>query len=362
MENTFWRGKRVLLTGHTGFKGAWLAFWLKRLGAEVEGLALAPPEDRPALHSLLGGRDGGSDIVDIRDPDAVRARMRAVQPEVILHLAAQPLVRAGYRAPLATFETNVQGSANLLDAARTVEGLRAIVSVTTDKVYENAETGKAFAEADPLGGHDPYSASKAAADLVTSSYRRSYFLDRGVGVATARAGNVVGGGDWADDRLIPDAIRAFETGRELNVRRPRAVRPWQHVLEPLHGYLLLAERLWRDSDAGPAYNFGPDPQSATSVRDLLERSSGYFDLSRIRWGDGDDGPREADFLLLDSGRARDELGFAPRFDLDETVARTWAWYRGLAGGADAETLCGRDIDAFEARLPYNAAARDRKSA
>jgi CDP-glucose 4,6-dehydratase len=361
MTGAFWRGKRVLLTGHTGFKGAWLAFWLKRLGAEVEGLALEPARDRPALHTLLGGNDSGAEIVDIRDREAVRSRVQAVAPDIILHLAAQPLVRAGYRAPLDTFETNVQGTANLLDAARLVEGLRVIVSVTTDKVYENAETGRAFAEEDPLGGHDPYSASKAAADIVTSSYRRSYFVDRGVGVATARAGNVIGGGDWADDRLIPDAIRAFEAGAELDIRRPQAVRPWQHVLEPLHGYLLLAERLWRDPQAGPAYNFGPDPQSAASVRDLLERSARSFDLSRIRWGDGGEGPHEAGLLTLDSARARDELGFAPRFDLDETIARTWAWYRGLFAGAPAERLCADDLDAFEARLS-DAPIKERASA
>ncbi|WP_137153823.1 CDP-glucose 4,6-dehydratase [Rhizobium sp. FKL33] len=361
MDRSFWHGKRVLLTGHTGFKGAWLAFWLRRLGAEVEGLALAPAEDRPSLHVLLGSARGGRDIVDIRDRDAVRARVDAVRPEIILHLAAQPLVRAGYRDPLETFETNVQGTANLLDAARTVESLRVAVSVTTDKVYENAETGRAFAEVDPLGGHDPYSASKAAADIVTSSYRRSYFLARGIGVATARAGNVIGGGDWADDRLIPDAIRAFETDKELDIRRPQAVRPWQHVLEPLHGYLLLAERLWRDPETGPAYNFGPDPQSAASVRDLLERSAHHFDLSRIRWGDGGEGPHEAGLLMLDSARARNDLGFVPRFDLDETIGRTWGWYKGLAGGLSAETLCGRDIDAFEARLS-DSEAKERKSA
>lgn len=361
MDAAFWRGKRVLLTGHTGFKGAWLAFWLKRMGAAVEGLALEPAQDRPALHRLLGASGDGRDIVDIRDREAVRARVLAIEPEVIFHLAAQPLVRAGYRDPLETFETNVQGTANLLDAGRMVAGLRAIVSVTTDKVYENAETGKAFAEADPLGGHDPYSASKAAADIITSSYRRSYLLERGVGVAAARAGNVIGGGDWADDRLIPDAIRAFEAGAELDIRRPQAVRPWQHVLEPLHGYLLLAERLWRDPEAGPAYNFGPDPESAASVRDLLTRSADYFDLSRIRWGDGGEGPHEAGLLTLDSARARADLGFAPRFDLDETIARTWGWYEGLARGLRAETLCSDDIDAFEARL-QRIPAKERKSA
>jgi CDP-glucose 4,6-dehydratase len=343
----FWRGKKVLVTGHTGFKGAWLTLWLKELGAEVHGLSLHPAANRPSLHRMLTGPKGdGSDIVNIRDRFAVQNRVLKAKPEIVLHLAAQPLVRAGYREPLETFETNVQGTVNLLDSLRLVPDLRSIVVITTDKVYENPEHARPFEETDALGGHDPYSASKAAADIVTASYRRSFFLPRNIGLASARAGNVIGGGDWAEDRLIPDAIRAFESGKPLDIRRPEAVRPWQHVLEPLWGYLLLAEELWRRPAAGPAYNFGPDPASAATVRDLLQRSAGHFDISRIIWGDGSEGPHEAGLLMLDSGKAERELGFMPRFSLDETIARTWGWYKGLHSGVSAHDLCLADIDAF----------------
>lgn len=344
----FWRGKRVLLTGHTGFKGAWLHFWLKQLGAHVHGLSLAP-NTTPSLFDLLAN-DGAhpKGIADIRDRLAVQAIVQQAKPEVVFHLGAQPLVRAGYREPVETFETNVQGTVNLLDALRGVADLRSIVVVTTDKVYENPEGGVAFAETDPLGGHDPYSASKAAADIVTASYRRSYFLPRGVGLASARAGNVIGGGDWAADRLIPDAVRALTSGKVLEIRRPDAVRPWQHVLEPLHGYMLLAEALWNEPERGPAYNFGPDPRSTATVREILELSGGHYDLSRINWGDGSDGPHEAGLLTLDSSKAAIELGFTPRLSLAETVMRTWKWYHGLANGKSAADLCLADLIAYEA--------------
>jgi len=344
----FWRGKRVLLTGHTGFKGAWLHFWLKQLGAHVQGLSLAPNTE-PSLYELLAN-DGHhpKGIADLRDRLAVQAIVQQAKPEIVLHLGAQSLVRAGYREPVETFETNVQGTVNLLDALRGAIDLRAIVVVTTDKVYENPEGGLPFAETDPLGGHDPYSASKAATDIVTASYRRSYFLPRSVGLASARAGNVIGGGDWAADRLIPDAVRALTSGTTLEIRRPDAVRPWQHVLEPLHGYMLLAEALWNEPELGPAYNFGPDPRSTATVREILELSGGHYDLSRINWGDGSDGPHEAGLLTLDSSKASIELGFAPRLSLAETVTRTWKWYHGLANGNSASDLCLADLIAYEA--------------
>ena len=348
MQN-FWNGKRVLITGHTGFKGSWLSLWLSRLGADVHGLAMEPEKDRPSLHRFLvySGSDA-AEIVDIRDRIAVQNRVLKVKPQVVFHLAAQPLVRAGYREPVETFETNVQGTVNLLDALRITPDIRSIVIVTTDKVYENAELAKPFREEDALGGHDPYSASKAAADIVTASYRRSFFLPRGIGLATARAGNVIGGGDWAEDRLIPDAIRALETGRPLEIRRPESIRPWQHVLEPLWGYMLLAEMLWYAPSAGPAYNFGPDPASTTTVRQLLERSTAHFDTWDFIWGNDDGGPHEAGLLTLDSSKAARELAFEPRFSLDDTIARTWSWYKGLHAGYLARELCLADIDAFEA--------------
>ncbi|MDO6962476.1 CDP-glucose 4,6-dehydratase [Rhizobium alvei] len=342
----FWQGKRVLLTGHTGFKGSWLSLRLEEAGAEVHGLALAP-DTEPSLYRLLhSGRSDGPDIVEIRDRDAVVARIKAVQPEIVFHFAAQPLVRAGYRLPVETFETNVQGTVHLLDALREVAAVRSIVVITTDKVYENEETGKPFVETDPLGGHDPYSASKAAADIVTASYRRSFFAAKGIGVATARAGNVIGGGDWAADRLIPDAVRAFTSGQPLDIRRPEAIRPWQHVLEPLHGYMALAEALWANPDLAPAYNFGPDPENAATVRTVLELSARHFGDTEIRWGDGQEGPHEAGYLMLDSHRAHMDLGIRPQFTLVETLARTWTWYSRWQAGADARSLCLDDIRAY----------------
>ncbi|MDO9416280.1 CDP-glucose 4,6-dehydratase [Pararhizobium sp.] len=341
----FWNGKRVLVTGHTGFKGSWLSLWLRALGAEVSGLSLAPP-DGPSLHAMLSIDPDESALLDIRDRTAVLRRVTETRPEIVLHLAAQALVRAGYRDPVGTFETNVTGTANLLDALRIAPDLRAIVVVTTDKVYQNAEQGFAFRESDPLGGHDPYSASKAAAEIVTASYRASYFADRRIGLATARAGNVIGGGDWAEDRLIPDAVRAWETGQPLQVRRPKAVRPWQHVLEPLGGYMALAERLWDKPDLGSSYNFGPDHGAAATVGRVLQLAGKAYGSGETIFGDGSDGPHEAGYLMLDSGLATRDLGYHPRWNLDETLQRTMRWYRAEKDGAPALDLCLADIEDF----------------
>lgn len=346
MNQGFWNGKRVLLTGHTGFKGSWLALWLRALGADVHGLSLTPPPG-PSLHALLNGADGDEKgILDIRDRAAVLRRVTEVKPEIVLHLAAQALVRAGYRDPAGTYDTNVTGTANLLDALRVSPDVRSIVVVTTDKVYRNAETGVAFREDDPLGGHDPYSASKAAAEIVTASYRQSFFEARRIGLATARAGNVIGGGDWAEDRLIPDAVRAWGSGETLVVRRPKAVRPWQHVLEPLGGYLALAEGLWHNPDLAAGYNFGPDHTAAATVGAVLEHAREAYGSGEVRLGDGSDGPHEAGYLMLDSTRAGRDLGYEPRWALGETVRRTMDWYRRLAAGEDAANLCHADIEAF----------------
>ncbi len=349
-EASFWKNKRVLLTGHTGFKGSWLALWLTRLGATVSGLSLPAPSE-PSLHALLG--DAASDpggIADIRDRVAVQARVTAARPEIVFHLAAQPLVRAGYRDPAATFDINAQGTANLLESLRIAPDVRSIVVVTTDKVYENPETARPFVETDPLGGHDPYSASKAAAEIVSASYRSSFFAARRIGLATARAGNVIGGGDWAEDRLIPDAIRAWGSGDVLQVRRPQAVRPWQHVLEPLHGYMLLAERLWHAPEACTAVNFGPDHTAAASVGTVLDKAKTAFGSGEMLLGDGSEGPHEAGYLMLDSSLATRTLGYAPRWGLDETVSRTIAWYRAQQAGRAALDLCLADIAAYETSL------------
>lgn len=348
---SFWRGKRVLLTGHTGFKGSWLNLWLQEMGAEVSGLSLSPPTE-PSLYRLINGtRSPASEgIVDIRDRVAVAARVMVTRPEIVFHLAAQPLVRAGYRDPLMTWETNVQGTANLLDALRIAPDVRVVVVITTDKVYENPETGIAFRESDPLGGHDPYSASKAAAEILTASYRQSYFEARRIALATARAGNVIGGGDWAEDRLVPDAMRAWNAGTPLEVRRPDAVRPWQHVLEPLNGYMALAERLWSEPKLADAVNFGPDHTAAASVRHLLSLARDAYGEGETRFADTEQGPHEAGYLMLDSGLAAERLGYRPCWTLEETVTRTMDWYRRLKRGMAARSLCLNDIDAFEERL------------
>lgn len=346
--DNFWRGRRVLLTGHTGFKGGWLAIWLERLGAAVTGLALAPTT-KPDLFTLAHVKDGLSHrLCDIRDRRAVGAIVAEARPELLLHLAAQPLVRAGYAAAVETFETNVMGTANLLDACRACEGLRVVVVVTTDKVYRNREHTRPYREDDALGGHDPYSASKAAAEIVTASYRDSFLAKEGITVATARAGNVIGGGDWSNDRLLPDAVRSWAAGTTLDVRRPAAIRPWQHVLEATNAYLRLAETLWARPDLADAYNFGPDSADAVPVRDVIDLARASYGRGETRFGSVDAGPQEADWLDLENAKARAVLGIAPRWRLAEAVHRTMSWYRALHDGADARILCEADISAYEA--------------
>ncbi|MGE4239664.1 CDP-glucose 4,6-dehydratase [Ramlibacter sp.] len=346
----FWRGKRVLLTGHTGFKGAWLSLWLHRLGAQVVGLSL-PPATQPELFGLAGvAALIDSRFGDIRDPAAVAAVVQSAQPEVVLHLAAQALVHEGYRQPLATFATNVQGTAHVLDALRNVTTVKAVVAVTTDKVYQNLEHPFPYRETDALGGHDPYSASKAACELVIACYRASYLAAQGMAVASARAGNVIGGGDWSADRLIPDAVRAWSSGRPLTIRRPTAIRPWQHVLEPLAGYLRLAERLWAGPEAAGPYNFGPPTDEAATVREVIELARAAYSQGTTEFGGGDEWPHEAGWLALETAKSRHALDVVPRWSLSEAVQRTMAWYRGHADGRDARALCAADIDAYEATL------------
>jgi CDP-glucose 4,6-dehydratase len=350
IDPAFWKDRRVFLTGHTGFKGAWLSIWLARLGAHVTGLAL-PPETRPSLFDLARVEElvAASVLADIRDPDATRAAMRRARPDVVLHLAAQSLVRRSYARPVDSFATNVMGTVHVLDALRDAPEARVAVMVTTDKVYANREWVWPYREDDRLGGHDPYSASKAASELAIDSYRASFLAARGMRVASARAGNVIGGGDWAEDRLLPDAIRAWSRRSALEIRRPGSVRPWQHVIEPLASYLVLAERLWHGAAPEGAYNFGPAPQSAASVRDVVEIARGAWgEEAGVAWGDAGQGPHEAGLLVLETAKARDALGISPRWALREAVERSVAWYRRAAAGADARDLCLADIAAFEA--------------
>jgi CDP-glucose 4,6-dehydratase len=344
----FWRGKRVLLTGHTGFKGAWMALWLHRLGAQVTGISL-PPATTPNLFSLANVQNvTDSHFCDIRDATALAGLIHTAQPEIVFHLAAQALVHASYRDPLTTFATNVQGTANVLDALRAIDCVRAVVAITTDKVYKNLEQAYPYRETDALGGHDPYSASKAAAEIVIASYRDAYLKEEGIAVASARAGNVIGGGDWSADRLIPDAIRAWNAQQPLQIRRPQAIRPWQHVLEPLAGYLQLAETLWRQPTVAGAYNFGPQTHEAATVREVVELAQIAYGMGQVAWGDGTEGPHEAGWLALEVAKARTVLGVKPRWALAQSVQRTVHWYRQLHSGADPLALCQADISAYEA--------------
>jgi CDP-glucose 4,6-dehydratase len=343
----FWQGKRVLLTGHTGFKGAWFARWLHRLGADVVAISL-PPATSPNLFSLAGiDQLVVSHECDIRDVRRLVQLVREARPEIVFHLAAQSLVRAGYRDPLLTFGTNVQGTANVLEAVRAIDTSRVVVAVTTDKVYRNLEHFYPYRESDALGGHDPYSASKAAAEMVIASYRDSFLAQKGVAVASARAGNVIGGGDWSEDRLIPDAVRAWSLGRALEIRRPQAVRPWQHVLEPIAGYMALAERLWDQPTLAGAYNFGPHTHEAATVREVVQFAQTAYGRGDVTWGDGTEGLHEAGWLALETAKARQTIGFAPRWSLSESVRRTMTWYRRQAEGCDAGDLCGGDIADYE---------------
>lgn len=344
----FWRGKRVLLTGHTGFKGAWLALWLQRLGADVTGIALAP-STTPSLFDLVRVAEGmNSHFCDIRDPVALAALLRAAQPDLVFHLAAQPLVRASYREPLATFGTNVMGTAHLLEALRGLDSVRVAVMVTTDKVYRNNEGHNPYREDDSLGGHDPYSASKAASELVIASYRDAFLAEQGVAVASARAGNVIGGGDWSDDRLIPDAVRAWQAGQPLVIRSPGAIRPWQHVLDPLAGYLMLAQKLFEEAKLAGAYNFAPQTDEAATVRDLIELACSAYGSGVTIYENNSKGPHEADWLALEVAKARVALGVYSQWSLTEAVNRTMAWYRAQQDGADARALCESEITAYEA--------------
>jgi CDP-glucose 4,6-dehydratase len=293
------------------------------------------------------GKISKTHFVDIRQAAPIRKVVGKIKPQIIFHLAAQPIVRVGYYQAKETWDTNLTGTIHLLEAARKLPSLKVIVVVTTDKVYRNSEKGASFVESDPLGGRDPYSASKAAADLATSSYHEVFFQKMGVGVATARAGNVIGGGDWARDRIVPDAIRSWQKGKTLLVRNPASIRPWQHVLDSLGGYLILAEKLWKNPRLSGAYNFGPDLSARKTVRELIHQASGFFPKGRVVWGSSRNGPAEARVLTLNSSKAKKQLGFHPVWGFRAAVGRTFDWYASQSKGGDARSLCLEDIQAYE---------------
>jgi CDP-glucose 4,6-dehydratase len=348
----FWRGKRVFVTGHTGFKGSWLCLWLNRLGAEVTGYALEPPTE-PSLFELAHvGELVQSVIADVRDLGRLQSEMAKATPEIVIHMAAQPLVRDSYAIPVETYAINVMGTVHLLEAVRSCPTVRAVVNVTTDKVYENREWHWGYRENEPFGGYDPYSNSKGCSELVTAAYRSSYFNPREydrhrVAVASARAGNVIGGGDWALDRLIPDIIRAMLAEQPVQIRNPHAIRPWQHVLEPLSGYLVLAQRLFEHgAPFASGWNFGPPQEDARPVQWLVERLCSLWGNGACYQLDTGDHPHEAHYLKLDCAKAHAELGWWPRWGLERTLASIVAWTKVYQHQDDVRAECLRQIDDY----------------
>lgn len=345
-----WSGRRVLVTGHTGFKGSWLALWLHRLGAQVTGLALPAEEAslfrQARIDELVTHVEG-----DIRDIATVERVVQQVQPEAVFHLAAQPLVRESYRTPVETFATNVQGTVHVLDACRRVDALKAIVCVTSDKCYENREWIWPYRENDPMGGRDPYSASKGAAEIAIAAYRQSFFgIDGTAGVASVRAGNVIGGGDWAADRLIPDIIRAMLAGKEVEIRAPHAVRPWQHVLEALGGYLMIGGHLLAGAEwAASPWNFGPSEGDAQPVSWIVNRMVDKWGSGSYRIDRGSQ-PHEAKLLRLDCSKARAELGWSPVWTLDDALDQIVDWHRRVGSGADARAVSIEQLESYRNRL------------
>jgi len=349
MDRQFWAGKQVFITGHTGFKGSWLCLWLHLLGAKITGYALQPPTN-PSLfleahidklvHSVIG---------DIRDLDTLTASMQKARPEIVIHMAAQPLVRESYKKPVDTFQVNIMGTVHLLEAVRSCSSVKAVVNVTTDKCYENREWLWGYRENDRLGGYDPYSNSKACSELVTAAYRNSYFpskqyTEHGVAVATARAGNVIGGGDWAADRLIPDVVRALIANEPVKIRNPQAIRPWQYVLEPLNGYLLLAQRLCEDGiDFGESWNFGPDDAEAKPVEWIVQRLCNKWGSGATYTVDSSNHPHEAHYLKLDCSKAKGQLGWQSKWDLQYSLEKIVDWVQAWKAGRDLQTVCLQQI-------------------
>lgn len=359
MNPSFWSGKKVFLSGHTGFKGSWLSLWLQQLGAEVTGYALPPPTN-PSLFEVAHVERGMKSIIgDIRDGVMLGNVMREAAPDIVIHMAAQPLVRRSYVDPVETYSTNVMGTVHLLEAVRQTPSVRGVVNVTTDKCYENKEWVWGYRESEPMGGFDPYSNSKGCAELVTAAYRNSFFNsgkygEHQVALASARAGNVIGGGDWAEDRLIPDILRAIEAGQSVNVRNPHATRPWQHVLEPLSGYLVLAEKLYTQGPAfAEAFNFGPAEEDARPVEWIVEELTKSWGEGAAWHLDGGTHPHEAHYLKLDCSKARAELCWSPRWHLGQALQAIIVWHKAHSapmGSQDMRALCLQQINAYSTAL------------
>jgi len=343
----FWQGKKVFITGHTGFKGSWLCLWLSNLGACVTGYALEPPTKPSLFESTDIAELVSSCIADVRNPDRLKGELLKASPEIVIHMAAQPLVRDSYKIPVDTYATNVMGTVNLLEAVRGCPSARAVINVTTDKCYENREWVWGYRENEPMGGYDPYSSSKGCAELVTAAYRNSFF-QHSVAVATARAGNVIGGGDWATDRLIPDCINALLAGEPIRIRNPHAIRPWQHVLEPLSGYMALAQRLYESgADFAEGWNFGPADDDAKPVEWIVARMCELWSNGARYEIDAGDHPHEAHYLKLDCSKARMRLGWQPRWNLERTLQGIIEWVTVYRNGGDLRQICLKQIENYE---------------
>lgn len=349
---SFWRGKRVFVTGHTGFKGSWLSLWLQSMGAQLKGFSLAPPTMPALFNEARVAEEMSSETGDIRDLQSITRCMVQFDPEILIHMAAQPLVRLSYREPVDTYTTNVIGSLHVLEAARQCKNLRAIVNVTTDKCYENREWEWGYREDEPMGGHDPYSNSKGCVELLTAAYRKSFFHAAGsAALASARAGNVIGGGDWAEDRLIPDILRAFENGRPVIIRNPQATRPWQHVLEPLSGYLVLAENLWEHGHAfAQGWNFGPRDEDSRPVSWILDRMVASWGEGASWQLDRNAHPHEARYLKLDISKAGARLHWSPTWDLEAALSRIVDWHRAWLSSSDMKSRTLDEINAYTAAM------------
>lgn len=343
----FWRGKRVLLTGHTGFKGSWLSLWLQSMGASLLGIAL-DPLTKPALFHVARVAEGMEHrIVDIRDFASVKMQFDEFRPEIVIHMAAQPLVRYSYQKPIETYATNVMGTVHVLEAARQVGSVKVVINVTTDKCYENHEWVWSYRENEPMGGYDPYSSSKGCSELVTSAYRRSFFEHSGIALASVRAGNVIGGGDWSVDRLIPDLLRAFENKVPAVIRSPNAIRPWQHVLDPLSGYLMLAQALYEEGEKySSGWNFGPNDDNVKPVQWIVEQMISMWDGNTTWIHDNGDHPYEANYLKLDISKAKNQLGWKPVFNLDQALKKIVDWHKAWLSDADMRLLCEQQIGEY----------------
>lgn len=344
----FWRGKRVLLTGHTGFKGSWLSLWLQQMRATLRGVALEPATQPAMFDIAMVGQEMEHHVTDIRDLAGLRRHVVEFDPDILIHLAAQPLVRRSYNEPVETYETNVMGTVNVLEAAKSGKALKVIVNVTTDKCYENREWAWGYRENEPMGGHDPYSSSKGCVELLSAAYRKSFLTEAGIAMATARAGNVIGGGDWSVDRLLPDVLRSIEKGEPVEIRNPNAIRPWQHVLEPLSGYLILAQHLHGEGGHGFAegWNFGPVDEDARSVEWIVRRMCDTWPGEASWTAQAGDHPHEANFLKLDISKARQRLGWVPRWNLEAALARTMDWHRAWIDGENMRDFSVKQIDAY----------------